>query len=106
MYLYAALDDVRELLLADQECNFQVELLIGICSVNVAKVLRDVLVEYETSYCCIDYLGYLLVSDVLCYLYLDVGMDETSCSLYAIRASLTSRNTLPSPGSPGLSIVR
>ena len=39
MYLYAALDDIGELLLANEESNFEVELLIGVGSVNVAEVL-------------------------------------------------------------------
>ncbi len=54
MYLYAALDDIGELLLANEESNFEVELLIGVGSVNVAEVLGDILVEYETSYSSID----------------------------------------------------
>ena len=81
MYLDTALDDIGELLLAYEERDLKVELLVGICSVNVSEVLRDILVEDESADCSVDYLGDLLVAEILCDLYLDICMSETSCSL-------------------------
>jgi len=76
VYLDTALDDIGELLLAYEERDLKVELLVGICSVNVSEVLRDILVEDESADCSVDYLGDLLVAEILCDLYLDICMER------------------------------
>ena len=75
MNLYASLDNIRKLLFTNEECNLEIELLVRICSVNVAKILRNILVEDKTANSCINDLGYLLVADILSDLYLDISME-------------------------------
>ena len=53
MALYAAVDNIAELLFLNEEAYLKVELLLGICSVNIAEILRDILVEDQPADCCI-----------------------------------------------------
>ena len=55
MLLYRAVNDVSELLLCRRESDFKVEELCGIASVNKAEILRDGLVEYQSTERSVDY---------------------------------------------------
>ncbi len=52
VYLKAAVDNLTELLLAYLEAYLIIELVIGIGSVHISQVLRDMLVEYDTPRSC------------------------------------------------------
>ena len=61
----AAFDDIRQLLLANQEGNFQVELLVRIGTVYIPQVLRNVFIKDQTTNGAVDDLGNGLFADVL-----------------------------------------
>ena len=65
MLLYAAVDDVAELLLADLEADLVVKRRFGIAAVNVAEVLGDLLVEYDASDGAFDDTALLLAAEGL-----------------------------------------
>ncbi len=71
MSLYTSVDDIAQLLLLYEEVYFQVELLLGACSVNIAQILGDNGVEDKSSHSSVDNLGYCLVTDLTCDPYLD-----------------------------------
>ena len=58
-------DKVFELLFLNKEIYFKVELSVRACSVNIAQILRNYLVEDKSADSSVDYLGYLLVADLL-----------------------------------------
>ena len=43
------IDDLTQLLLANQERNFQIKLMLGICTVYIAQILRNVFVKDQTA---------------------------------------------------------
>ena len=49
MYFDTAFDNIRELFLAYKECNFKVKLLVGVGSVNIAEILRDIFIEDKSA---------------------------------------------------------
>ena len=49
MLLYRAVDYIAELLFCRRESNFKVKEFCGVASVNKAEVLRNGLVEYEST---------------------------------------------------------
>jgi hypothetical protein len=55
--LDTSVDDLTELLGAAYEVDLEVEILVGISSVNIAEVLRDGLVENEKTHCTVYDLG-------------------------------------------------
>ena len=65
MGLDASFDDIGKLLLLNEEVNFKIKLLVGICSVNIAQILRNVLVEDKSANCAVDELGNSSVTDIL-----------------------------------------
>ena len=71
---YTSFNNIWKLFFTYEECNFKIKLLIGISSVNISQILWDTFVEYQTSYCTVDYLGNCFIADILCNSYLDCGM--------------------------------
>ena len=65
MDLDAAVNDLTQLFLADQECNFQIELLVRIGTVYIAQILGDIFVEDQAADGAVDDLGNPLFTDVL-----------------------------------------
>ena len=62
MNLKALVDDLSELFLSYLEADFEIKLLFGVVSVNEAKILRNMLVEKNTSYSSVDYLCFGMIS--------------------------------------------
>ena len=69
--VYAFFYDIRKLTLLYEEAYLEVELLVGVGSVNISQILRDIFVEYQPADSSVDYLRYLSVAELLCDLYLD-----------------------------------
>lgn len=80
MDLDAAVNDLTQLLFADQECDFQIELLVGIGTVYITQILGDIFVEDQTADGAVDDLGYPLFADILGDADFDLRMDGTSPS--------------------------
>ena len=79
--LQAAVDDLTELALADLEGYLIVELMLRIGSVNVAEILRNVFVEYDTSNGSGNELCDLGVAEILCNSYLDRSVNGDNAVL-------------------------
>ena len=62
MNLKALVDDLSKLFLSYLEADFEIKLLFGVVSVNKAKILRNMLVEKNTSYRSVDYLCFGMIS--------------------------------------------
>ena len=73
--LDAAVNDLTQLLFADQECDFQIELLVGIGTVYITQILGDIFVEDQTADGAVDDLGYPLFADILGDADFDLRMD-------------------------------
>ena len=77
MNLKALVDDFSKLFLSYLEADFEIKLLFGVVSVNKAKILRNMLVEKNTSYRSVDYLCFGMISAyVLGNSYLDSRVDR------------------------------
>ena len=77
MNLKALVDDLSKLFLSYLESDFEIKLLFGVVSVNEAKILRNMLVEKNTSYSSINYLCFGMISAyVLGNSYLDSRVDR------------------------------
>ena len=81
MILQAAVDDLTELALADLERYLIVELMLRIGSVNVAEILRNMFVEYDTSNGSGNELCDLGVAEILCNSYLDRSVNGDNAVL-------------------------
>ena len=79
--LQAAVDDLTELALADLERYLIVELMLRIGSVNVAEILRNMFVEYDTSNGSGNELCDLGVAEILCNSYLDRSVNGDNAVL-------------------------
>ena len=62
MNLKALVDNLSKLFLSYLESNLKIKLLFGVVSVNKAKILRNMLVEKNTSYSSVDYLSFGMIS--------------------------------------------
>ena len=62
--LNATVDNLTQLLLANQERNFQIKLMLGICTVYIAQILRNVFVKDQTANGTINNLRNPLVTNI------------------------------------------
>ena len=76
--LYAVIHYIAELLLLNEEADLEVELLVGIRSVNEAEILRDNAVEDKSADGGVDDLGYLSVAQLLGDPYLNSRVERNN----------------------------
>ena len=74
MTAHTAVDNLAKLLLLYDKVDLQRKLIFGVCTIDIAQILRDVLVKDQTAHRRVDDTGNRFVADLFGHAHLDLRM--------------------------------